>query len=74
MEQNQPITRYLQEAKEKYQNKIVFSILVAPSIHADTKYMAGYSKFQYKVDILTYTTEEFIVEISTHSSLKLLLD
>ena len=57
------ITRHLQEAKEKYPDKLVFSILVAPSIHADTKYMTGYSKFQYKVDILTYTTEEFINNI-----------
>lgn len=54
------ITRHLQEAVDKYPNKIVFSILVAPTIHADTKYMAGYSKYQYNVDILTFTTEEFV--------------
>lgn len=59
------ITRHLQEAVTKYPDKIVFSILIAPAIHADTKYMAGYSKYQYNVDILTFTTEEFIKNIST---------
>lgn len=67
------ITRHLQEAKEKYPNKFVFSIFIAPSIHADTKYMAGYSKFQYKVDILTYTTDEFINKISKKTKLKMLI-
>ena len=37
------------EAVEKYSNKIVFSILVAPTIHAHTKYMACYSKYQHNV-------------------------
>ncbi len=68
------ITRHLQEAKEKYPDKLVFSILVAPSIHADTKYMAGYSKFQYKVDILTYTTEEFINNIQKNKAVKDMLN
>ena len=67
------ITRHLQEAKEKYPDKLVFSMLVAPSIHTDTKYMAGFSKFQYNVDILTYTIEEFIKKIaSTDKLIKLL--
>ena len=57
------ITRHLQEAKEKYQNKIVFSILVAPAIHADTKYMAGYSKFQYKVDIVVLAINDFVKQV-----------
>lgn len=64
------ITRHLLEAKEKYPSKLVFSILIAPSIHADTKYMAGYSKFQYKVDILTYNTEEFINSIQKNKTIK----
>jgi len=54
------ITRHLQEAIEKYPNKFVFSLLVAPSIHSDTKYMAEFSKFRYNVDILTYTVDEFL--------------
>ncbi len=67
------ITRHLQEAKTKYPDKLVFSILVAPAIHADTKYMADFSKFQYKVDILTYTIEEFILKLNTEYRLKHLL-
>ena len=63
------ITRHLQEAVTKYPDKIVFSILVAPAIHADTKYMAGYSKYQYNVDILTYAIEEFIKDIASNERL-----
>lgn len=58
------ITRHLQEAIARTPNITVFSMLVAPSIHADTRYMAGYSKFQYGVDILTFTIMEFIEKIS----------
>ena len=59
------ITRHLQEAIEKQPNITLFSILVAPSIHADTKYMAGYSKYQYGIDILTLTITEFIEAINS---------
>lgn len=58
------ITRHLQEAIEKYPDKVVFSLLVAPSIHADTKYMAEFSKYRHNVDILTCTIEEFIKNIA----------
>ena len=64
------ITRHLQEAVTKYPDKIVFSILVALAIHADTKYMAGYSKFRYNVDILTFTTEEFIQNVSISTKIE----
>lgn len=57
------ITRHLQEAIEKYPDKTVFSLLVAPVIHSDTKYMAGFSKFRYNVDVLPFTTEEFLTKI-----------
>ncbi len=68
------ITRHLQDAIEKYPNKLVFSILIAPSIHADTKYMAEFSKFRYNVDILTYTLEEFILNISPIERIRELLN
>lgn len=68
------ITRHLQEAVTKYPDKIVFSILIAPAIHADTKYMAGYSKYQYNVDILTFTTEEFIQNISSQMTIQNLIN
>lgn len=67
------ITRHLQEAIEKYPNVVVFSMLVAPSIHADTKYMADFSKFQYGVDILTLTISEFIKQIQTNNRIVELL-
>lgn len=58
------ITRHLQEAVEKYPDKVVFSLLVAPSIHSDTKYMAEFSKYRYNVNILTYTLEDFLKNIA----------
>ena len=61
------ITRHLQEAIERNPNITQFSILVAPSIHADTKYMAGYSKYQYGIDILTLTITEFIEQINVNN-------
>ncbi len=57
------ITRHLQEAAEKYPETKVFSVLVAPSIHTDTIYMAGYSKYQYNIDILTLTIGNFVASI-----------
>lgn len=59
------ITRHLQEAIEQKPGITVFSVLVAPSIHSDTKYMAAFSKHQYNVDILTLTIVEFISAIQS---------
>ena len=58
------ITRHLQEAVEQNPAVTLFSILVAPAIHAHTKYMAAFSKHQYNVDILTLTINEFMEQIS----------
>lgn len=57
------ITRHLQQAIAEYPGVTVFSILVAPSIHADTKYMAEFSKYRDNVDILTLTVSEFLEQI-----------
>lgn len=57
------ITRHLQEAVAQNPNVTVFSMLVAPSIHEDSRYMAGFSKFQYNVDILTLTESDFIKQM-----------
>ncbi len=57
------ITRHLQEAIAQSPNTTLFSIFVAPSIHADTEYMTGYSKFRYGIDIMTFTITEFIEQI-----------
>ena len=57
------ITRHLQEAIEQTPDTKIFSMLVAPSIHADSRYMAAFSKHQYGVDIFTFTIGEFIEKI-----------
>lgn len=54
------ITRHLREAIEQNPNTTIFSVLVAPSIHDDSKYMAEFSKHRHGVDILTLTMNEFI--------------
>lgn len=61
------ITRHLQEAINQNPTITIFSMLVAPSIHADTKYMAAFSKHQYNVDIFTFTIGEFIEQMQTYS-------
>lgn len=57
------ITRHLREALEKYPEKRVFTVFVAPVLHEDTLYMAGYSKHQYKVDIVTLTIVEYVEKL-----------
>lgn len=59
------ITRHLSEAIEKYPDTKVFTLFIAPSLHADTIYMAKFSKFQYNVDIVTLNIKEFIAKIQT---------
>ena len=63
------ITRHLQEAIEKEPNITHFSMLIASSIHIDTKYMAAFSKHQYNVDILTFTITEFLNKIKLNSKI-----
>lgn len=59
------ITRHLNEAIERYPGIKVFTIFIAPTIHADTIYMAQFSKYQYNIDIITLNIKEFISQIST---------
>ncbi len=68
------ITRHLQEAIAQQPDITMFSMLVAPSIHADTKYMAAFSKHQYNVDILTFTIIEFINTIQNHNKISEFLE
>lgn len=63
------ITRHLQEAIEENPTTTLFSMLIAPSIHTDTKYMAAFSKHQYNVDIFTFTIGEFIEKIQRHDKI-----
>jgi len=57
------ITRHLIEAIEKYPNTKVFTLFIAPVLHADTIYMAKFSKFQYNVDIVTLNVKDFIKKL-----------
>lgn len=57
------ITRHLNEAIEKYISTKVFTVFIAPTIHADTIYMVGYSKYQYDIDIIALSIKDFIKKI-----------
>ena len=57
------ITRHLTEAIEKYPNTKVFTIFIAPTLHADTIYMTGYSKYKYNVDIIPLNIKDFISKL-----------
>lgn len=63
------ITRHLQERQEKYKDMIVFALFIAPVIHADAKYMIGYSKYQFNIDIIPYTIVEYIKELNNKARL-----
>ena len=63
------VTRHLQEAIEKYPDTKVFTVFIAPTIHADTTYMVGYSKFQYHVDIVALNINDFIEKIGQISNI-----
>lgn len=58
------ITRHLNEAVANYPEITIFTIFVAPSIHADTTYMAEFSKYRDNVDIIPMTVAEFIEKIT----------
>lgn len=57
------VTRHLNEAIDKYPYIKVFTIFIAPTLHTDTVYMVGYSKYQYHVDIVALSINEFIEKI-----------
>ena len=63
------ITRHLSEAIRKYPDKYVFSVFIAPVIHPDTVYMAGYSKYQYKTDIFPFSADDFVKKIENATKL-----
>lgn len=54
-----PIGRHLREVKASRREES-FSVFIAPIIHEDTKEAADWQKFKYKIDILTFSIEEFI--------------
>lgn len=66
-----PIRRHLLEAKATQQN--VFSVFVAPVIHADTKEIAEWYKHKDNLDILTFDMKEFINKIKAYDKTSQLL-
>ena len=58
-----PIARHQKSIKEKNPN--VFSILLAPSIHEDTKEAAAWQKYRFDIDIYTYDIPQFINLLET---------
>lgn len=60
------ITRHLDEIE----NENKFAVFIAPLLHADAKYMIGYTKAQYNLDILGYTIPEFCEKLATTSRLQ----
>ncbi|MFR7820295.1 MAG: AlwI family type II restriction endonuclease [Candidatus Pseudoruminococcus sp.] len=68
-----PISRHLREVK-KSRREDSFSVFIAPIIHEDTKEAADWQKFKYKIDILTFSIEEFINAICQKSKASELLN
>ena len=60
------ITRHLGELD----NDDKFAVFIAPLLHADAKYMIGYTKAQYNLDILGYTIPEFCEKLKTTTRLQ----
>ncbi|KZX10628.1 AlwI family type II restriction endonuclease [Methanobrevibacter curvatus] len=50
-------------------NMKIYSIFIAPIIHEDTKYMIGYTKNRYGLNIYDYTIEDFVKSISKFEKL-----
>ncbi|WP_455542912.1 AlwI family type II restriction endonuclease [Intestinibacter sp.] len=67
-----PISRHLKEARVNSRLE-VFSVLVAPVIHLDTKEAAEWQKIKYGVDILVYDIYEFLDIITEKEKISQLL-
>ena len=57
------ITRHLREQKDKSQENDVFSVFIAPHIHADTIYMCRFTMFQEKLGIYPYNISDFVDKV-----------
>ena len=66
-----PIRRHLLEEKKNQEN--TFSVFVAPTIHEDTKQIAGWYKFKEGLDIVTYAIDEFVDKIKKEDNISNLL-
>ncbi|AII14106.1 type II restriction endonuclease, AlwI family [Campylobacter iguaniorum] len=65
-----PIERHLLKNIENSQNKkIKFSIFVAPQIHDDVKRYVDFSKFDKNIDILCFSSDDFIKKLENTDEL-----
>lgn len=53
------ITRHLAEFGD-HENKLVYSLFIAPTLHEDTSYMIGYTKYKENLEINGYALVDFI--------------
>lgn len=70
-----PIERHLDEyIKSSDNDKLKFSVFVAPSIHDDAKRYAKFAKFDKNLNIPYYGIDEFITKVSSSEKLNQLND
>lgn len=61
-----PISRHLKAAiKERRAES--FAVLIAPIIHSDTIEACDWQKYKNNIDIIPYSIEEFIKEVSKYN-------
>lgn len=58
------ITQHLLEAMEKDPKKMSFSVMIAPNIQFQSRYMVDFSRQKYNVDIKAFSIYEFIEKIA----------
>lgn len=56
------ITRHLKKFGD-HENKSVYSLFIAPTLHPDTHYMIDFTKFKEKLEIIGYTINDFVNEL-----------
>jgi hypothetical protein len=65
-----PISRHLLEAKQNHEQPM-FTILLAPNIHSDTKEAADWQRYKYGADIRTVAMPEFLDTIHNNKDIEL---
>lgn len=67
-----PISRHLREAKADRRLES-FAVFIAPVIHSDTREAAEWQNMKYKVDILSFSVDEFLAAIEKSNKASQLL-
>lgn len=63
------ITRHLREQRKRSNKENVFSVFIAPYLHADTIYMCQFTMYQESLGIYPFTIIDFAKKIQTINSL-----